>query len=142
MLSLHVGGIVGILGADLLDGDDLAGGDEGLGVGVGEEEQDIGLGAGLKVGQDLGLPLLVGGGGAVVDLVAGGFLIGLDSGLEVAAVAVVAAVGGDNVQRHAVGIGDSAETQDHDECQKQSKRFFHDSILLFCLFVDIPLQCL
>ena len=94
---LHVGGIVGVLGADLVDGDHLVGGDEGLGIGVGEEEQHVRLGAGLKVGQHLGLPLLVGGGGAVVDLVAGGFLISGHSVFKILAVAVVAAVGGDNV---------------------------------------------
>lgn len=90
-------------------------------VGVGEEEQDVGLGAGLKVGQDLGLPLLVGGGGAVVDLVAGGGLIGLDGGLKAAAVAVVAAVRGDDIERHVVGSGDSHDHHDRHDPADQDR---------------------
>ena len=130
----HVGRIVGIFGADFFNRDHLVGLDERLGIGIGEEEKDIGLRAGFKIGQNLRLPLLVRGGGAIVDFVARGCLIGLDSGFKVAAVSVIAAVGCDNVQCHAVGVGDCAETQCHDQRQKQSKCFFHDCILLLCVF--------
>ena len=95
----HVRCVIGILGADLVNGDHLAGGDEGFRVGIGEEEQHVRLGAGLEVGENLGFPLLVGGGGAIVDLVAGFLFVGLHRRFKVLSVAVVAAVGGDNVQR-------------------------------------------
>ena len=128
--GLHVGCEVGILSADLIDGDDFACGDEGLSVGIGEEEQDVGLGAGLEVGEDFCFPLFVGGGGAVVHLVAGGLFISLDSGFEVCAVAVVAAVGGDNIQRNGVSHCDGAQTEQHHGSQKKCQCFFHCFLLL------------
>ena len=41
------------------------------------EEEHVGLGARLKIGEHLGLPLLVGGAGGVLHPVAGGVLIAL-----------------------------------------------------------------
>ena len=143
---LHVGRIVGVLGAYLVDGDDLVCGDEGFGVGIGEEEQDVGLGAGLEVGQDFGLPLLVGGAGAVVDLVAGGLFVCRNGGFEVLAVAVVSAVRSHDVESDGVLrrlvcgliavrggllglcgclIAAGAQREHHDNSQKQCYHFFH-----------------
>lgn len=101
----HVGGVLRVFGADGSDVHHLAGLDEGLGVGVGEEEQHVRLRAGLEIGQDLGLPFLIGGGRSVQDGVAGGRLVGRHRILIVLAVTVVAAVGGNNGQLHLRGRG-------------------------------------
>ena len=139
---LHVGGVVGVDGADLFDGDDLVAVDEGIGVGVGEEEQDIGLGAGLEVGQNLGLPLLIGSGGAIVDLVASGSFVGSDSVLEVLAVAIIAAVGGDDVQGDGVGVCADDKAQAHSDDEQECSDLFHD-VRSFNLIVTFhSCQCL
>ena len=72
----HVVGVAGIGHPDGGEVHHLARLDEGLGVGVGEEEEDVRLGAGLEVGKYLGLPLLVGGGRGIQDGVSDGGLIG------------------------------------------------------------------
>ena len=55
----HVGCIVRVFLADLLDGHDLAVLDKLAGVSTREEEEHVRFASGLEVGFDLGLPLLV-----------------------------------------------------------------------------------
>ena len=94
---LHVGSVVGVDRADLVDGHNLGSAlDEGVGVGAVEEEQHVGLAAGLKVGQNLGLELFVGSGGGVLHGVAGRFLPSRHSVLVVLGVGVGARIGGDH----------------------------------------------
>ena len=157
----HVGGVVGVFRPDGGHVHHLARLDDGLGVGAGEEEEHVGLGARLKIGEHLGLPLLVGGAGGVLHPVAGGVLIALHGVLIALAVAVVAAIGGDHIELHrggglggvlrpgtgvlggvaAAGVAGAAgqQAQKHDGCQKQCKQsvLFH-SITSLILWSPAP----
>ena len=95
---LHIGSVVGVNLPDVLNGNHTFGVDDGICVGVGEEEQHIRLGAGLEIRQNLGLPALIGDGRAVFYPVPGGCLIGGYRRFKGASAAVVAAVGGDDLQ--------------------------------------------
>ena len=94
---LHVGGIVGVLCADGIDGDDLPGGDERLGVGIDEKQEHVRLSAGLEISEDLRLPRLAGGSGSVVDGAAGRGLVTCDSLLIAPAAAVADTVRCDDI---------------------------------------------
>ncbi|MPN03743.1 hypothetical protein SDC9_150975 [bioreactor metagenome] len=97
-LVLHVARIVGICRTDLVEGDDLAGGDDRVGVVAIEIEEYIGFRAGFKVRHDLGFPLLIGCGGSIHHGVARrGFIAG-ERSFVIGAVAVVSTVRGDDRQ--------------------------------------------
>ena len=101
---VHVPREIRVFRANFVQWNDLSRPDKRLRVRIREEEQNVRLGAGLKIGQHSGLPFLARNVRAVVHAVSRGRLIGADRGLKALPVAVLAAEGRDDVQRNALRL--------------------------------------
>ena len=97
-------------------------------VNIGEEEENIGFGAGFEIGQDAGFPLFIGSSGTVIDLVAGLSFVFSHSRFKICTVSVIAAIRGNDVQGNVFSRSGQDCSQNHYD-HEQHYRFFHDFLL-------------
>ena len=97
---VHVFCIIRILGTNLVQRHDLSRSDKWLCIRIGEEKEHVRFRTRLKIRQDPGFPFLAGHIGAIGHQISGRGLVGRDGSFKIPAVAVLAAEGGHDPQRH------------------------------------------